>query len=233
VTRCSGREKNEVHAPRDQPAPEPRRKSLQFVEDGCLHAKYEVITYGDASSFDFASQRPMRMKRHLVILALFTASLSLAACGNPLEELSFTQSSSLGSDVTTNLSRPGVLDGYAVTAHLNPYYLHADFDGDGRQDTALLVRHKASSKRGIAVLHSSDGRVHFIGAGTSVGSGGDNFDWMDAWHVQRRGPVGKGPHNDTEPPILKGDALHVIKTESASGLLYWSGERYEWYQRSD
>lgn len=168
-----------------------------------------------------------------IVLTFTLASSAQAVCGNPLEELSFTQSSSLGPDVTTTLTREGVLDGYAVTAHLNPFYLHDDFDGDGRQDTALLVRHGTSGKRGIAVLHSSDGQAHFIGAGTSVGSGGDDFAWMDAWHVQRRGPVSRGPHNDSEPPVLKGDALLVKKTESASGLVYWSGAKYEWYQRSD
>lgn len=173
------------------------------------------------------------MKPHRLLQAISLAAASVVANSHPLEELSFTQSSSIGSDVRAALTRTGVLEGFVISAHLNPYYLHADFDGDGRRDTALLIRHKMSEKRGIAVLHSSDGGVHVIGAGVSVGSGGDNYDWMDAWHVVARGPIEKGPHNDAPPPTLEGDALHVIQTEAASGLVFWTGSEYEWYQRAD
>jgi hypothetical protein len=35
------------------------------------------------------------------------------------------------------------------------------------------------------------------------------------------------------PPKLRGDALMVMKTEAASGLVYWDGKRYGWYQQGD
>ena len=47
-----------------------------------------------------------------------------------------------------------------------------------------------------------------------------------------RGPVGKGADGKA-PPKLRGDALMVIKTESASALIYWNGTRYAWYQQGD
>ena len=34
-------------------------------------------------------------------------------------------------------------------------------------------------------------------------------------------------------PLMKGDALHVEKSESASALIYWNGRRYLWRQLGD
>ena len=72
---------------------------------------------------------------------------------------------------------------YEFSPHLKPTYLTGDFDGDGKPDIAILVIRRSSKKIGIAVCHSSTNKVFFIGAGTEVGNGGDNFDWMDIWRV--------------------------------------------------
>lgn len=44
--------------------------------------------------------------------------------------------------------------------------------------------------------------------------------------------VGRGADGKA-PPKLRGDGLMVIKTESASALIYWNGKRYAWYQQGD
>jgi len=118
---------------------------------------------------------------------------------------------------------------YALSSRLNPYYLQG-FDGDDTGDTAVLVAEKASGKEGIAVVLASGIRI--IGAGQSTGSGGDDFEWIDAWYVYDRGKVEQGAFEEA-PPALKGDALMVIKTESASGLIYWDGDAFAWYQQGD
>jgi hypothetical protein len=151
--------------------------------------------------------------------------------GASTQDLSFQVASSLPSDVVQRLSARS-LEAFALTAHLNPYYLQGDFDGDGRRDTALLIKHKASGKIGIAVFQSSQPEPIVLGAGIAIGNGGDNFNWMDAWNVKLRGPVRLGA-GEASLISLKGDALLVIKTESASGLLYWTGSKYEWYQQAD
>lgn len=121
---------------------------------------------------------------------------------------------------------------YAFSSHLKPSYLTGDFDGDGKSDIAILVKQKSSGKIGIAVCHSSTNMVFFIGAGTSVGNGGDNFDWMDIWNVTPKAravrKVGRAA-----AAKLKGDALLVEKSESASALIYWNGKRYLWRQQGD
>jgi len=96
----------------------------------------------------------------------------------------------------------------------------------------FLVKQKRSGKVGIAVCHSSTNKVLFIGAGTEVGNGGDNFDWMDIWSVTPKAEAARTVGKATAA-LLKGDALHVEKSESASALIYWNGRRYVWRQQGD
>jgi hypothetical protein len=171
------------------------------------------------------------MKPYQSIWLLCFALLPMTGLGATAGDLPFEVASSLPREVTQRLPTP-TLDGFVLSAHLNPYYLQGDFDGDGRRDTALLIKHKASGKLGIAIFQSNRPEPFVLGAGISVGNGGDNFTWMNAWLVQSRGPVGRGADR-TAPPTLKGDALLVIQVEAASALLYWSGSKYEWYQQGD
>jgi len=121
---------------------------------------------------------------------------------------------------------------YTLSAYINPFYLHGDFDGDGQQDTAVLIKEQATGKNGIAIFHGKANRLVLIGAGRDWGNGSDDFPGLDAWYVFRRGLVGQGA-DGKKPPKLRGDAIMVVKTESASALIYWDGKRYGWYQQGD
>lgn len=124
---------------------------------------------------------------------------------------------------------------FSVAQHLNPYYLHGDFDGDCRTDIAILVRRKSDRKLGIAVLFRASLEATFLGAGTSIGNGGDDFRWMDVWSVRAREslpPDFRNVWNDLSPQF-KRDALFVEKSESASGLIYYDGLTFRWYQMGD
>jgi hypothetical protein len=89
---------------------------------------------------------------------------------------------------------------------------------------------KASGKNGIAfILRQS---IEIVGAGKTIGNGGDDLSWMDAWYVYKQGTVEQGAF-DGSPPKLKGDAVMAIKTESASGLIYRNGSGFAWYQQGD
>lgn len=111
---------------------------------------------------------------------------------------------------------------------IKPCEIRGDFDGDGRSDRAVLVQNKAGQK-GIEVRFAG-GKTALLGAGVEVGSGGDDFNWMDAWRLHQGG-ISAG---DGRPgPRPKGDSLSVEKSDSASGILYWNGRRFEWAQQGD
>ena len=112
---------------------------------------------------------------------------------------------------------------------MNPFYLRGDFNGDGKIDVAVLVKQRSTGKSGIAIVHSGTSKVTILGAGTAIGNGGDDFDWMDSWEIYSKDRVA----SKTSVPKLHGDALLVSKSEAASALIYWNGKRYVWLQQGD
>jgi len=108
---------------------------------------------------------------------------------------------------------------------LHPSHLEADFNGDKKQDVAVLIRNKSSGKIGIAIVLRDKGMT-ILGAGTPFGNGGDNFDWMDRWSISKKDSGGG-------TPTLIGDALLLEKMDSASAIVFWDGKEYHWYQQGD
>ena len=130
------------------------------------------------------------------------------------------------------ISKGPLAKDYEVSFHLNPFYLRGDFNGDGEVDVAVLVKQRSTGKLGIAIIHGGTSKVAILGAGAHVGNGGDDFDWMDNWQVYPKGRLARGT-DETSVPRLHGEALLVGKSEAASGLIYWDGKRYVWFQQGD
>lgn len=157
------------------------------------------------------------------------SSVSAGSDGYPVELFSLPPEAGLA------LASPPLAETLSVSFHVNPFYLNADFDGDGTLDTAVLVRETATQTVGIAVVHGGSKPVVVVGAGVGFANDeapSDDLAWMDAWQVYERGPVEEGVEAGP-PPVLRGDAILSIKSEAASGLIYWTGEQYAWYQQGD
>lgn len=161
---------------------------------------------------------------------LFLASGTVFGAGQ--EDIRFATASSIPPHVTAAFAKFPSSDKYAFSTHINPFYVQGDFNGDGKLDTAILIKHKATGKVGFAIVHGGSTTVRVFGAGRSFGNGGDNFSWQDAWYTYAKGKVGQGAE-ESAPPQLSGDAIMVIKTESASALVYWAETQYRWYQQGD
>ena len=99
-------------------------------------------------------------------------------------------------------------------------------------DAAVLVKERSTGKLGIAIFHSTTGKVTILGAGIGIGNGGDDFEWMDSWQVYSKKRAARAA-GEISVPRLRGDALLVEKSESASALIYWNGKKYIWSQRGD
>jgi len=122
-------------------------------------------------------------------------------------------------------------DKYEVDGRMNPFYLRGDFDGDRKSDCAILIREKGSEKKGILICHSLAPRVAVLGAGSKF-VWDDDLSWMNAWQVYGKRSVEQGV-GEGPPPKLLGEAILAERQESASGLIYWNGKRFVWYQQGD
>jgi hypothetical protein len=118
---------------------------------------------------------------------------------------------------------------YELSYRINPSYLRGDFDGDNKIDVAVLVKERSRGKIGIAIIKGVTDKVTVLGAGTAIGNGGDDFDWMDSWEIYSKDRIA----SETSVPKPRGDALLVSKSEAASALIYWNGKRYVWRQQGD
>ncbi len=160
-----------------------------------------------------------------------------------LKTKAITQSNPVSSQAPTATAPPGdipesvkraIANGtfaknYDVSFRTNPFYLRGDFSGDRKTDVAVLVKQRSTGKLGIAIMNGATDNVTILGAGTAIGNGGDNFDWMDSWEIYSKDRVASG----TSIRKLHGDALLVSKSEAASALIYWNGKRYVWLQQGD
>ncbi|HWX54306.1 MAG TPA: hypothetical protein VN176_06910 [Verrucomicrobiae bacterium] len=146
-------------------------------------------------------------------------------------------------EVSLRFQKENFLAHYDVSNKLNPFYLRGDFDGDGIPDYAVLVLNRATKIVGIAMVRSRARYIEVLGAGgtklrvaaTEDGSPSyllDGFDWMDAWHVERKQHL---RFTGLDKPIkgMAAEGLLVERSEASSGLIYWDGKRYRWLQTSD
>ena len=120
--------------------------------------------------------------------------------------------------------------GLRISKRLNPYVWRGDFDGDVRADLAVFVESISSKKQGIAFLLQGK-RPLFIGAGIDFGNGGDDFLWVDFWHVEDRGT--KHGNYEGQSVTLKADGLMIAKESSASALIYMRNGRFQWHRYGD
>jgi hypothetical protein len=54
---------------------------------------------------------------------------------------------------------------YDVSFHMNPFYLHGDFNGDGKIDVAVLVKQRSTGKVGIAIINGASDKITILGGG--------------------------------------------------------------------
>jgi hypothetical protein len=142
------------------------------------------------------------------------------------------QTNDIPKSVQTAITNGSLGKKYEVSFHLSPFYLRGEFDGDHKIDIAVLVKQRSTGKLGIAIIHGLANKVTILGAGTAIGNGDDDFEWMDNWQIYTK-EAGAKAAGAQSLPHLRGDALLVSKSEAASALIYWNGKRYVWLQQGD
>jgi hypothetical protein len=118
------------------------------------------------------------------------------------------------------------LPGTIINGDMNPFYLSADFDGDGKLDFAVQVTRSGS--KGILFCLTSQKVPLLVGAGSSLVWPSTEKWRFNAWSV-----VPKESTSVSRPARAKHDAILLEIRETANGLLYWDGNTLAWKQLSD
>jgi hypothetical protein len=113
---------------------------------------------------------------------------------------------------------------FDLSDRMNPFYLRADFDGDGTADYAVLITQRDTGKAGIYVCFGQPRKGVRIAAGHPLALEGgrisDDLKPFDAWGIYEEGKPGSRKRED----------LHLIAKEAGSGLLSWTGKTFKWTQ---
>ena len=160
----------------------------------------------------------------IILLVAKLMALTTFACGQALY---------LPEDLQKFFEQEKIKSPFEINATMNPFYLRGDFDGDKKPDYAITISERKTGKKGIIIYHTKSKKYFVIGAGQELSTRpSDDYGWIDAWEVfcKRDPQIGVG---ESETVKLKGEAILVQKLESSSGIIYWDGERYQWYQQGD
>jgi hypothetical protein len=173
------------------------------------------------------------MKKILIILLFFYPICISGQIDKNEEYSNFVFESNLPDILQKFYNQDFIKNSFKINKEINPFYLRGDLNGDNKMDYALAVIEVKSGKKGILIYHTDNKKYYIIGAGTVIpNSYGDDFRWMDAWKIYDNKMVGIGV-GETKKLILKGEAILAMKLESSSGIIYWDGDVYRWYQQGD
>jgi hypothetical protein len=178
----------------------------------------------------------MREKAILGVILLF---LLMPTFSQKLEFQDFELRENLPRWIMFDIEKVNIKDSLVVNRDLNPYFLEADFSGDGQLDIALSVSNIINNKRGILIIHGNSLSSFQIGAGIQFGNGGDDFNWMHVWQLYRKKVAYRTIFTEDfdiegEQEIkLTNTAISVANNESASNIIAWIDNEYIWIHTGD
>ena len=172
----------------------------------------------------------------IVTLILF---IGISSFGQKLTIGDFNMIESLPKWIMPRINHTKTEKDLILDKQMNPFYLEADFNGDGKLDIALCVNEKSTDKKGILIIHGGTLKSYLFGAGKSFAHVGDDFDFIEIWKLYRDRVVGltyfdaNGDVIGTKDIRIDNDAILVAKSESASNLIAWQNDKYVWLHTGD
>ncbi|WP_428328938.1 hypothetical protein [Mucilaginibacter sp.] len=147
----------------------------------------------------------------------------------------------------TTAFRSNKLDSkFELKENLKPAYLKADFNGDGVNDIAVMVKDKKSGKLGILLMLGNNKRYEVFGAGNKLGKAGfdatDDLKWVQGWEIYNK-PIAYETKFDNGDIIgstkrkLTNKAINIWSVEDgeplAGELITWNGKEYTWIHQGE
>ncbi len=163
-------------------------------------------------------------KTIIIVLLIKLITLTTFALGQTVH---------LPEDIQKFYAQDQIQSSFEINAMMNPFYLRGDFDGDKKADYAIMVSDRKTGKGGIIIILPTLKKYFVIGAGQALPTRpGDDYGWVEAWEVYccNQPEIGVGESRKIK---LRSEAILVRKLESSSGIIYWDGKNYQWYQQGD
>ena len=121
---------------------------------------------------------------------------------------------------------------YQIDSRLNPFYLEADFNGDGYKDIALSIKEIATNKAGVVIIHGNTDEHFIVGAGTNMKEGShDDLVYVDIWKINYKHKNEPGLTED-KPLLIDVPSLQIEASEVGGGLIYWDGKAYSYFHQT-
>lgn len=137
----------------------------------------------------------------------------------------------------------GFDDTYDISKEHQPFFVTGYFNPDDILDTAILVRHKSTSKDALFIKHGRTDKYFLLLQGKDVGTDFPDFNWVGQFEVVKKGTkvwhnvidgeiVGEDQVPDNKKIILLTDGIFVHLDEaSGGGILYYKNGKYVWIQQ--
>ena len=133
---------------------------------------------------------------------------------------------------------------YTLGTFVKPSLLQADFNGDGKQDIAVLVIEKATGRKGLLLIHGKTNEHFLFGAGSDFGNGGKDFKWADMWKLYKGKTAFETQHDKESGDIIGEKEIRLARpailiedyedgAALAGGLIYWNGAKYVWIHQGE
>ncbi len=127
--------------------------------------------------------------------------------------------------VRSVLFESSLMQSYELDYTRNPFYLEADFNGDGLVDIAFFVKSKMEGREGILIVNRGKNIGFILGAGKDMGMGA-NISWCDTWSVYRHKYI-YNFKDKKKKYIIYNPGVELVKTENTSLVIYWDKKRYK------
>ena len=190
------------------------------------------------------------MRQLLHTLTLLTLLIS---CTRPTETAneqtndSVTQTSMTSDSVRIENVNDSILPDFAKDVNLpvnilidKSKIIFGDFNADQNEDFASVVKNLDNGFHGVLIVHNNDKLEYFLfGAGNEI-NGMKDLDWIDIFEIIPKGKIIAptlvdtetgdiiGPDESQQFRLLGNGIFMHIEEASGGGILYWTGEKYEW-----
>jgi hypothetical protein len=132
---------------------------------------------------------------------------------------------------------------YEFSKDHKPFILTGYFNQDPILDTAVIARHKVTSRDALFIKHGASATTYLLKSGKDLGTDFSDFNWVGQFEPIKKGTIiwdnvieGEIVVEDQVPSnrkiTLRTDAIFVhVDEANGGGIIYFKNGKYVWVQQ--